>query len=87
MNPPSSGQEREIAAMKETTNRTTATAPTEGVLIRFDPNHLEIVSEAADYLGLPRSAWMRSLVIREAREVLASKAEDPREVGGKKKSA
>lgn len=63
------------------------TAPTEGVLIRFDPNHLEIVSEAADYLGLPRSAWMRSLVIREAREVLATKAGDPREVGGKKKSA
>ena len=74
--------------MKETTNRSTAAAPTEGVLIRFDPNHLEIVSEAADYLGLPRSAWMRSLVIREAREVLAAKEHDPREGKAKaKKSA
>jgi uncharacterized protein (DUF1778 family) len=47
--------------------------PTEGVLIRFDPQHLKLVSEAADYLGLPRSAWMRATVIREAREVLAGK--------------
>jgi len=66
-----------------------STSPaTEGVLIRFDPNHLQLVSEAADYLGLPRSAWMRSLVIREAREVLAAKAEDPREAKtAKKRSA
>jgi uncharacterized protein (DUF1778 family) len=49
--------------------------PTEGVLIRFDPNHLKLVSEAADYLGLPRSAWMRATVIREARQILAERPE------------
>jgi uncharacterized protein (DUF1778 family) len=49
--------------------------PTEGVLIRFDPKHLKLVSEAADYLGLPRSAWMRATVIREARQILADRLE------------
>jgi hypothetical protein len=53
--------------------------PTEGVLIRFDPNHLKLVSEAADYLGLPRSAWMRATVLREARQILDAKGQDPRE--------
>jgi hypothetical protein len=48
-------------------------APTEGVLIRFDPQHLKLVSEAANYLGLPRSAWMRATVLREARQILAGK--------------
>jgi uncharacterized protein (DUF1778 family) len=59
-------------------------ATTEGVLIRFDPNHLKIVSEAADYLGLPRSAWIRGVAIREARGVLAEKAEDPLETRARK---
>jgi uncharacterized protein (DUF1778 family) len=51
------------------------TPPTEGVLIRFDPKHLKLVSQAADYLGLPRSAWMRATVLREARQILAEKPE------------
>lgn len=47
---------------------------TEAILIRFDPSHLKLVSEAANYLGLPRSAWMRATVLREARQILAEKA-------------
>ncbi len=48
---------------------------TEGVLIRFDPKHLKLVKEAADYVGLPHSAWMRATVIREARQILGEKPE------------
>jgi uncharacterized protein (DUF1778 family) len=51
-------------------------SPTEAVLIRFDPNHLKLVSDAADYLGLPRSAWMRTTVLREARQILAAKTQE-----------
>ena len=59
---------------------------TEAILVRFDPNHLKLVSEAADYLGLPRSAWMRATMLREARQVLASKAAEQRGENGKEGS-
>lgn len=51
----------------------------EAVIVRFDPAHLVLVDEAAAYLGLGRGPWMRALALREAREVLAAKAGDPRE--------
>lgn len=59
---------------------------TEGVLIRFDPKHLKLVKEAAGYVGLPHSAWMRATVIREARQILAERS-DKGEEGQRRKTA
>jgi len=43
---------------------------TEALLIRFEPDHFKLVEEAAEYLGLPKSTWIRTTMLREAREVL-----------------
>jgi uncharacterized protein (DUF1778 family) len=45
----------------------TQTAP---VLLRFEPNHLEMIDRAAEHLGLSRAAWVRSTMLQAAREVL-----------------
>lgn len=45
-----------------------------GVLLRFEPDHLEMIDKAADLAGLSRTSWLRALAIREARRELA---EDP----------
>jgi uncharacterized protein (DUF1778 family) len=57
---------------------------TEALLIRFEPDHLKLVSEAASYLGLPKSSWIRTTVLREAREVLAGKPGERREGEGRR---
>jgi uncharacterized protein (DUF1778 family) len=59
--------------MKDETRTQTA-----AVLIRFEPEHLRLVTDAASYLGLPKSSWIRSTVLREAREVLAGKPNQER---------
>ncbi len=43
---------------------------TEPVLLRFEPNHLEMIDHAAEHLGLARAAWIRSTLLQAAREVL-----------------
>ena len=43
------------------------TAP---VLLRFEPAHLEMIDHAAEHLGLARASWIRSALLRAAREVL-----------------
>lgn len=46
----------------------------QGVLLRFEPDHLEMIDKAADLAGLSRTSWLRALAVREARRELA---EDP----------
>lgn len=44
---------------------------TGAVILRFEPEHLEMVDRAAELAGLNRTAWLRTLAIREARRELA----------------
>lgn len=43
----------------------------EPVLVRFTPEHLRLVDAAAERAGLSRTGWIRSTLIREAREELS----------------
>jgi uncharacterized protein (DUF1778 family) len=43
---------------------------TEAVILRFEPEHLELVDRAAALAGLNRTAWLRALAVRSAREEL-----------------
>ena len=43
---------------------------TEPVLLRLEPTQLALISDAAEHLGLPRAAWMRSALLQAARGVL-----------------
>ena len=43
---------------------------TEPVLLRLEPEHLRLISEAAEHLGLARAAWIRSTLLQAARGVL-----------------
>ena len=43
----------------------------EPVLVRFTPEHLRLVDAAAERAGLSRTGWVRSTLIRVAREELA----------------
>jgi uncharacterized protein (DUF1778 family) len=43
---------------------------TEPVLLRFEPEHIELISEAAHRMGLARAAWIRSTLLQAARGVL-----------------
>lgn len=40
----------------------------QGVLLRFEPEQLELMDLAAGHAGLNRSGWMRSALLRVARE-------------------
>lgn len=40
------------------------------VLLRFEPEQLEMIDKAAEHAGLNRTAWLRSSVLRSAREEL-----------------
>ena len=40
------------------------------VLLRFEADQLEMIDRAAEHAGLNRTAWLRSAVIRSAREEL-----------------
>jgi uncharacterized protein (DUF1778 family) len=50
---------------------------TQSVLLRFEPEQLEMIDTAAEHAGLNRTAWLRAVVIRAAREELGE--------GGKRK--
>jgi uncharacterized protein (DUF1778 family) len=52
---------------------------TEAVVLRFEPEHLELVDRAAAQAGINRTSWLRALAIRVAREELG-------EEGGKGKA-
>lgn len=54
----------------ETPLRPAGRTQTEPVLLRFEPSHLEIIDHAAEHLGLARASWIRSTLLRAAREVL-----------------
>jgi hypothetical protein len=43
---------------------------TQGVLLRFEPEQLEMIDQAAEHAGLNRTAWLRASVLRAAREEL-----------------
>jgi uncharacterized protein (DUF1778 family) len=45
----------------------------EPLLLRLEPEHLRLISEAAEYLGLPRASWMRSTLLQAARAVLSAR--------------
>jgi uncharacterized protein (DUF1778 family) len=45
----------------------------QGVLLRFEPDQLEMIDQAADHAGLNRTSWLRAAVIRAAREELGEK--------------
>jgi len=62
--------------MPRTAKATPAKAPpkrrqSEPLLLRLEPEHLRLISEAAEYLGLPRASWMRSTLLQAARAVLS----------------
>jgi uncharacterized protein (DUF1778 family) len=40
----------------------------QSVLLRFEPDQLEMIDKAAEHAGLNRTAWLRSSVLRAARE-------------------
>lgn len=43
----------------------------EQVLVRFTPEHLRLVDAAAERAGLSRTGWIRSTLIRVARDELS----------------
>jgi uncharacterized protein (DUF1778 family) len=43
------------------------------VVLRFEPEHLELIDKAAEGAALNRSAWIRSTLLRVAREELGEK--------------
>ena len=43
----------------------------QSVLLRFEPDQLEMIDRAAEHAGLNRTSWLRAAVIRTAREELA----------------
>jgi len=43
---------------------------TEPVLLRLEPDHLRLINEAAEHMGLARASWMRSALLQAARGVL-----------------
>jgi uncharacterized protein (DUF1778 family) len=45
----------------------------QSVLLRFEPEQLEMIDRAADHAGLNRTSWLRAAVIRAAREELGEK--------------
>ena len=40
----------------------------QSVLLRFEPDQLEMIDRAAEHSGLNRTSWLRAAVIRAARE-------------------
>lgn len=50
---------------------------TQSVLLRFEPDQLEMIDKAAEHAGINRTAWLRAVVIRAARDELGE--------GGKRK--
>jgi uncharacterized protein (DUF1778 family) len=51
---------------------------TAAIVLRFEPEQLEMVDQAAEQAGLSRTSWLRALAIRAARQELG-------EEGGKGK--
>ncbi len=47
---------------------------TEPVLLRLEPDHLELISNAARHLGLARASWIRSTLLQAARGVMKEAA-------------
>jgi uncharacterized protein (DUF1778 family) len=43
---------------------------TEPVLLRLEPDHLELITSAARHMGLARASWIRSTLLQAARGVL-----------------
>jgi len=44
----------------------------QGVLLRFEPDQLEMIDRAAELAGLNRTSWLRAVAIREARQELGA---------------
>jgi len=42
----------------------------QGVLLRFEPEQLDMIDRAAEHTGLNRTAWLRATVLRAARDEL-----------------
>jgi hypothetical protein len=42
----------------------------QSILLRFEPDQLAMIDKAAEHAGLNRTAWLRSSVLRAAREEL-----------------
>jgi uncharacterized protein (DUF1778 family) len=55
---------------------------TEQVLLRFDPEQLALIDEAADQAGLNRTGWLRMTALRVAKEELGRGAKDGAGAGG-----
>lgn len=45
----------------------------QSILLRFEPDQLDMIDRAAEHAGLNRTAWLRSSVLRAAREELEGK--------------
>ncbi|HKV12584.1 MAG TPA: DUF1778 domain-containing protein [Thermoanaerobaculia bacterium] len=42
----------------------------QSILLRFEPEQVEMIDRAAEHAGLNRTSWLRSSVLRAAREEL-----------------
>jgi uncharacterized protein (DUF1778 family) len=42
----------------------------QGILLRFEPEQLDLIERAAEHAALNRTAWLRTVVLRAAREEL-----------------
>lgn len=51
----------------------------QSVLLRFEPDQLDLIDRAAERTGLNRTSWLRATAIRVAREELGEQE------GGRKK--
>jgi uncharacterized protein (DUF1778 family) len=45
----------------------------QSVLLRFEPDQLQLIERAAELAGLNRTAWIRMTLLREAREEAGKK--------------
>ncbi len=43
----------------------------QSVLLRFEPEQLELIDRAAEFAGLNRTAWIRSAALKMARAEVA----------------
>jgi hypothetical protein len=42
----------------------------QSILLRFEPEHLEMIDRAAEHAGLNRTSWLRASVLKAARTEL-----------------
>jgi uncharacterized protein (DUF1778 family) len=50
----------------------------QSILLRFEPEHLEMIDRAAEHAGLNRTSWLRASVLKAARAELGENGKGKR---------